>query len=102
MSGLLGDIGLLNKWGIGLFPDTYNHYQKRAESQAGAKAWEDFQQEKNLQQYRQPNVRIVVVGCWDTVGSLGVPENWLARKLKWNKRYEFYDTQLSSSKSAIY
>jgi hypothetical protein len=59
--------------------------------------WKKYQAEKDLAKYRQPNVRMRVLGCWDTVGSLGIPQNPIVEKLGWNKQFYFYDTQLCSS-----
>ena len=43
-----------------------------------------------------PNkVQIAYVGVWDTVGSLGVPNNWLLSRVL-NERYRFHDPSLSS------
>ncbi len=50
------------------------------------------------QQFSSKNVRITLLACWDTVGSLGIPDQiplipidrWL------NKKYKFHDTILSS------
>lgn len=95
VSGLLGEIGLLNKRGIGLFPNVYAQYQMRARNEP---AWKKYQKDQQLEKYRQPNVRMVVLGCWDTVGSLGVPNNWLSRWLKWNEKYKFHNTRLSDGK----
>jgi uncharacterized protein (DUF2235 family) len=40
--------------------------------------------------------RVTVLGCWDTVGSLGVPRT-LPLLSRWlNKKYEFHDCQLSN------
>lgn len=58
--------------------------------------------DKKAIKFRQENshkdVRITLLGCWDTVGSLGVPDQipllpideWL------NEKYKFHDTVLSS------
>ena len=51
--------------------------------------------ERDDKKIRQ-EAQITLLGCWDTVGSLGVPHtipflsDWI------NKKYEFYDCQLSS------
>ena len=63
ISGLIGDIGLLNKWGITFFPDIYKQYQCRLSHPEG---WAKYQADKDLAKYRQPNVRMRVLGCWDT------------------------------------
>lgn len=39
-------------------------------------------------------VKIKVVGCWDTVGSVGVPDYWWSKGIR--QAFEFYDTSLCS------
>ncbi|MEM9452319.1 MAG: DUF2235 domain-containing protein [Cyanobacteria bacterium P01_E01_bin.6] len=51
--------------------------------------------------FRQDNgdrVPITFVGCWDTVGSLGIPDlvSWLPINTLANRKYQFHDTELSS------
>lgn len=52
--------------------------------------------ERDDDKIRQKVPKITCLGCWDTVGSLGVPRiipflsNWI------NKKYAFYDYELSS------
>lgn len=48
----------------------------------------------------EPEIRFI--GVWDTVGALGIPSvgGWLARRF--NKRYEFHDTTLSSRVGEAY
>jgi hypothetical protein len=41
---------------------------------------------------------IRVEGVWDTVGSLGLPDSWLAKITGFNKKYQFYNTALNDSK----
>lgn len=38
-------------------------------------------------------VNIKVVGCWDTVGSVGVPDYWWSKPFR--QAFEFYDASLS-------
>jgi len=44
------------------------------------------------------NPKIKVMGCWDTVGSLGIPESLFTKVFNLNKKYAFHDTELSDSK----
>lgn len=46
---------------------------------------------------RQTEVKIKVIGCWDTVGSLGYPETAFGEWLGWNDKHKFHDTELSPS-----
>ncbi|HIK16738.1 MAG TPA: DUF2235 domain-containing protein [Leptolyngbyaceae cyanobacterium M33_DOE_097] len=53
------------------------------------------------EQFRQANgerVPITVLGCWDTVGALGIPDvvPFLPFIRKSNERYQFHDTELSA------
>ena len=43
---------------------------------------------------------IKVVGVFDTVGSLGYPVNILVDVTKWNKAYQFHDTDIHPGKDA--
>jgi uncharacterized protein (DUF2235 family) len=42
-------------------------------------------------------VTVKVIGVWDTVGALGLPESWLTTVTGFNKTYQFYDTALNDS-----
>lgn len=42
------------------------------------------------------DVRITLLGCWDTVGSLGVPQTIPLLSQQVNKKYQFHDYQLSN------
>ena len=44
--------------------------------------------------YLQKDVKIKVVGVWDTVGSLGLPETGFVSYFNWNKGYRFHNTML--------
>lgn len=39
-------------------------------------------------------VEIKTVACWETVGALGVPENFVSKMLNLNEKWKFLDTQL--------
>lgn len=43
-------------------------------------------------------VEVKVVGVWDTVGSLGLPESLFTKITSWNKGFQFHDTALNPSK----
>lgn len=48
--------------------------------------------------YCQKPIEIKVVGVFDTVGSLGYPENRFIDFSKWNKPYAFHNTDLHPGK----
>lgn len=64
---------------------------------------EDAQRFKTKYSYAE--VPIVMVGVWDTVGSLGIPSSWLNPRT-WlfggKSRYEFLDASLNASIQAAY
>jgi uncharacterized protein (DUF2235 family) len=92
LAGFIYCSGLLKRQYIRKIPEAYQLYRNRDEDTrpSGEKAV------KFRQKYGD-NVPIEVLGCWDTVGSLGIPDlvpyipidNWL------NKKYEFFDTKLN-------
>jgi uncharacterized protein (DUF2235 family) len=89
--GLIYCSGLLARDNIGKIAEAYKLYRDRAIRPSNPVA-ETFRQENG------DRVPITVLGCWDTVGALGVPDiipilpidNWLSRG------YRFHDTELSA------
>ena len=45
------------------------------------------------------DVPIKVMGCWDTVGSLGIPEGWFTKLFGLSNKYAFHNTDISDSTS---
>ena len=43
------------------------------------------------------SVNIKLIGCWDTVGSLGIPEGTFTKLFNLNRNHGFHDTELSDS-----
>jgi hypothetical protein len=50
-----------------------------------------------FQDYSHQDVEIKVVGVWDTVGSLGLPDGRLAQITGANNGFKFHNTSLNSS-----
>lgn len=88
LAGLIYCSGLLQRAHIREVPQAYRLYRERdiAPSHPDAISFR--------QQYGE-NIPIKLLGCWETVGELGVPDlipfvsNWI------NAKYQFYDTQLN-------
>ncbi|KAF8989790.1 hypothetical protein BDQ17DRAFT_420130 [Cyathus striatus] len=97
VSGLISNIGLLGKTSLHKFYEIYHEYQKKRNTIESEERWENYVRVVVDELDRQPNVKIKIVGCWDTVGSLGLPETSLVRGLGFNRKYEFHSTQLSTS-----
>lgn len=91
LAGLIDKIGLIPRHEIGKFQEIYNDYMARLiDPEYWQRRWGHL---KTLH-----NVKIKVVGVFDTVGSLGLPDNFLVRRLGLNERYRFHSTRLSSSR----
>lgn len=92
LAGLIHCSGLLSRQHIYKAPEAYQLYRDRAIKPSNSIA-EEFRATYGKR------VPITVLGCWDTVGSLGVPN--IAQLLPFeqllNSKYRFHDTELSSS-----
>ncbi|MGF1600601.1 MAG: DUF2235 domain-containing protein [Thermosynechococcaceae cyanobacterium] len=91
VAGFINCSGLLARQNIRHLRRAYDLYRSKAIKPSHPEA----------QQFRQENgdrVPITLLGCWETVGSLGIPDvvpflpinTWL------NHRYQFHDTTLSA------
>lgn len=90
LAGLIYCSGLLSRTNIRSAPEAYNVYRDRDITPHHPEA------QKFRLSYGE-RVPIKLLGCWDTVGSLGVPDQipfvpideWI------NAKYKFHDTELS-------
>ncbi|NET48603.1 MAG: DUF2235 domain-containing protein [Merismopedia sp. SIO2A8] len=95
LAGLIAQFGLLSRRDIRLTPQAYAYYRLRKEDRCYPQ--EQQKAEAFQQQCQHRDVPITLLGCWDTVGSLGVPnvipllpmDRWI------NRRYRFHNVQLS-------
>ncbi|KAF3931314.1 hypothetical protein ABW19_dt0204345 [Dactylella cylindrospora] len=112
LCGLISQFDLIDRYDLDLFPDLYTAYKSRTyEKQAefnkiydaqsvflGDKEIEEIEsmadaiKTEKIVRYR---VKIKVIGCFDTVGSMGIPENWFTNTLDLNKSQKFRDPELS-------
>lgn len=93
LAGMIFNSGLLPRYNIRKSPEAYQRYRSRkSEDKPDAYKMEQFRQENNAEQ-----VPITLLGCWDTVGSLGIPNLWTFVSLdqQINQKYAFHDTSLS-------
>ena len=90
LAGMIYNSGLLSRHYIRKAPSAYQLYSARGskpnESQATA-----------FRQMYGERVPITLLGCWDTVGSLGIPDisPWMKFDRKMNEKYRFHDTKLN-------
>ncbi|KAI9783689.1 MAG: hypothetical protein M1839_003537 [Geoglossum umbratile] len=116
IGGLIGEIGILTKLGMGYFYHIFKDYEKSWDHDWQSdymKRWPDrpFDHPVNIRsknEYalkleqlgltRVKGVRIKAVAVWDTVGSLGIPKvSWLEKVPGFsqaNNEYSFHDTTL--------
>lgn len=90
LAGMIYCSGLLNRRNVTKAHEAYELYRNR-----GIKP-----KDKTAAEYRKeygPRVPITLLGCFDTVGALGIPGVPVFRKLnqQLNKRYRFHDTTLN-------
>jgi uncharacterized protein (DUF2235 family) len=111
--GLIRAVGMLPRCGIRQIPEAYQAYHDakgqfsdRQESDRRNIKLREIDQLKEfrqalVEQYGndyQEEVEITFLGCWDTVGALGIPDQipWLPLDQIINRKYQFHNTQLSS------
>ncbi|ACK69583.1 conserved hypothetical protein [Gloeothece citriformis PCC 7424] len=96
LAGFIYNCGLLQRPHIRRIPEAYELYRDRSEEKRPSSKYAiEYRQQYAQQEGAQ--VPIHLLGCWDTVGSLGVPDlipflpfdNWL------NHKYQFHDTTLN-------
>ncbi|KAG9242161.1 hypothetical protein BJ878DRAFT_516946 [Calycina marina] len=98
IAAFIGTIGVLSAAGAIHFKDLYNMYT----STKGPRAWQEslrmYMVENRLDEtaWRTPPDKVIIkiVGCWETVGALGVPSNWLAEFFHTNDKYQFLNMQV--------
>lgn len=89
LGGLISSVGIIDTGSLELSPGLYEAYRLGTL---------DAFQSENRSKYKSEKAEIKVIGCWDTVGSLGIPKTWIT----WvttsaTKRNQFFNTDLSNS-----
>lgn len=98
-------LGILKPASMPTFIALYNNYIHRTdgveESFDEYPAWKDFTKSGEYAVASPSDIKIQVIGVWDTVGALGIPN--LGHWFKWHKAdqkaYQFYDTSLNDRES---
>jgi hypothetical protein len=105
-AGLVCHLGVLKPAAVPAFMQHYNEYIHTKDDPPKPfeeyQPWVDFLGEKKDYFIANKNeVKIQVIGVWETVGSLGVPD--LGHWIKWyksdRKPYQFHDTNLNNRMS---
>ena len=89
LAGMIGYSGLLRRDQITLIRDAYEIYRK--EKDPAGEAARGFRAEHGIEV-----PRVTLLGCWDTVGALGIPNKLPGVDLdrRFNKRYRWLDNRL--------
>lgn len=95
LAGLIYCSGLLARNKIRQAPQAYQLYRKRTKPEEISPS--NTKEAINFRQENGDRVPITFLGCWDTVGSLGIPDQipWLPVDQWINQKYKFHDTSLS-------
>ncbi|UCB56870.1 MAG: DUF2235 domain-containing protein [Candidatus Omnitrophota bacterium] len=87
LAGLIYCSGLPQRQHIRRIHEAYQLYRDPAVKPSSEKA-------RNFRLAYGENIAITLLGCWDTVGALGIPSHLLfSRRI--NKKYQFHDTNLN-------
>ena len=93
LAGLIDLCGLLQRPDINRTGEAYEIYRLRTNEQKQQEA-RDFRQKYEIEK----PVQIKFLGCWDTVGALGIPNAipWLPVDEHFKKNLKFHDNKLGS------
>lgn len=96
LAGMMYCSGLLRCTYADWVPEAYRIYRDRSIGPR-SKAAVEFRQQYCVHYKGETQVPVTVLGCWDTVGSLGVPDLFPLLPLDrlFNARYDFHDKELN-------
>jgi len=92
LAGMIHNAGLLQRQHLRHISKAYNLYRNHdAEASPNSEQAMQFKQK-----YGEP-IKIQLLACWDTVGSLGIPDviSWLGINRSLNQKYQFLDATLN-------
>lgn len=113
--GLIRSVGMLPRQGMRKIPQAYKIYQDAKGKYVGKgeltrestkvrelPAMVEFRHQMTREYGTdyQEEIEIAVLGCWDTVGALGIPRiAWMPSFIDrlFNQKYQFHNTKLSST-----
>lgn len=95
--GLVRNAGILRSEQVGRIPEAYALYRSRTDTKTprGREA-------TLFRRSHSHEPRIRFVGVWDTVGALGIPADRSRLIARFNKRWTFHNTELSSRVDAAF
>lgn len=115
VAGLVGDIGVLEPSDLAFFPELYRGYMKNTEGKPfkSTEAWKVYESKIRARENAKrrvlghgvpaskidTDVKVKVVGVWDTVGSLGVPDGRISDNSELRAQHGFHNVRLTKSTS---
>jgi len=100
VAALIGFLGILTKEGLRHLTPIYILYQQADSPSSFDAAIKTYMANNHLEgmNWRVPpdEIQIKVIGVWDTVGSLGVPESDLVKSFHLNNKWTFLDIAMPS------
>lgn len=104
-AGLVQEVGIIQPYLMSSFLEQYGKYIRAEDFSkpfTQTEHWSKFTAKSPTPLITAAkDIVIQIIGVWDTVGSLGVPDlgHWLKKDNSgWRKAYQFYNTDLSASK----
>ena len=94
-AGLVRNAGILKGQFADRIDDAYALYRKRTAAPRGIES-------QLFRRTYSRETRIRFIGVWDTVGALGIPLSGLPLIDAFNRRYQFHDTDLSTTVDAAF
>ncbi|MDX2229675.1 MAG: DUF2235 domain-containing protein [Leptolyngbyaceae cyanobacterium bins.349] len=94
LAGMIYCSGLLARQYIGKVEEAYNLYRNR-DIRPGSDTAKQFRADYGVRDAGEDQISITLLGCWDTVGSLGVPNLIPGISQLLNRKYQFHDTELN-------
>ncbi|MBF2028845.1 MAG: DUF2235 domain-containing protein [Oscillatoriales cyanobacterium C42_A2020_001] len=101
LAGMIYCSGLLARQYIEKVPQAYNLYREPTKDAASKEAkkirTKNFRFQYGVRYQESDQIPITLLGCWDTVGSLGIPNllPFLPLTDLINAKYRFHDTELN-------
>ena len=102
VAGLVCDLGILKPASMRHFDEIFRIYRRKpAEVSFNEfECWTNYLREHNPERYTE--ITIQVIGVWDTVGSLGVPDIHWFDLSGFRRRHQFHNTSLHPRKPLLF
>jgi len=94
LAGMVYCSGLLPRQHIRRVQEAYDLYRRR-DLRPGSDTAKQFRSNYGVHVDGENQIPITLLGCWDTVGSLGVPNLVPIVSQVINQKYQFHDTELN-------